>query len=145
VYLAGTGNMVLSDTVGFIRDLPHGLVASFRATLEETIQADLLLHVVDASSGVREPQIDAVNKVLAEIGADAIPQILVWNKIDLTGVPPGLDRDEYGKICRVCLSAKTSAGLGFLRDALTEVAASKKSAAPSPETVQHDRDTYVTQ
>jgi GTP-binding protein HflX len=144
MYLAGTGNLVLSDTVGFIRDLPHSLVASFRATLEETIQADLLLHVVDASSGVREPQILAVNKVLAEIGADAIPQILVWNKIDLTAVPAGLDRDEYGKICRVCLSAKTGAGLDFLRYALTEVAASKKSAAKSPETMQHDRDTYVT-
>jgi len=144
MYLAGAGNLVLSDTVGFIRDLPHGLVAAFRATLEETIQADLLLHLVDASSGVREPQIAAVNKVLAEIGAEAIPQIEVWNKIDLTGVPPGLDRDEYGKIRRVCLSAKTGAGLGFLRDALTEVAASKKSAAISPETTQHDRDTYVT-
>jgi GTP-binding protein HflX len=144
LYLAGTGNLVLSDTVGFIRGLPHSLVASFRATLEETIQADLLLHVVDASSGVREPQIAAVNKVLAEIGADAIPQVLVWNKIDLTAVPPGLDRDEYGKIRRVCLSAKTGAGLDFLRDALAEVAASKKSAAISPENMQHDRDTYVT-
>jgi len=144
LYLAGTGNLVLSDTVGFIRELPHSLVASFRATLEETIQADLLLHVVDASSGVREPQIAAVNKVLAEIGADAIPQVLVWNKIDLTAVPPGLDRDEYGKIRRVCLSAKTGAGLDFLRDALAEFAASKKSAAISPENMQHHRDTYVT-
>jgi GTP-binding protein HflX len=144
LYLEAAGNVVLSDTVGFIRDLPHGLVAAFRATLEETIQADLLLHVVDASSGVREPQIAAVNKVLAEIGADAIPQVLVWNKIDLTGVPPGLDRDEYGKIRRVCLSAKTGAGLDFLRDALAEVAASKKSAAISPENMQHHRDTYVT-
>jgi GTP-binding protein HflX len=144
MYLAGTGNLVLSDTVGFIRDLPHGLVASFRATLEETIRADLLLQLVDASSAVREPQIAAVNQVLAEIGADAIPQIQVWNKIDLSGVPPGLDRDEYGKICRVCLSAKTGAGLEFLRDALTEVAASKKSAAISPEDMQHDTDTYVT-
>jgi len=144
LFLSGTGNLVLSDTVGFIRDLPHSLVASFRATLEETIQADLLLHVVDASSGVREPQIAAVNKVLAEIGADAIPQVLLWNKIDLTAVPPGLDRDEYGKIRRVCLSAKTGAGLDFLRDALAEVAASKKSAAISPENMQHDRDTYVT-
>jgi GTP-binding protein HflX len=144
LYLEAAGNVVLSDTVGFIRDLPHGLVAAFRATLEETIQADLLLHVVDASSSVREPQIVAVNKVLAEIGADAIPQVLVWNKIDLTGVPPGLDRDEYGKICRVCLSAKTGAGLDFLRDALAEIAASKKSAAISPENMQHHRDTYVT-
>jgi GTP-binding protein HflX len=143
LYLAGTGNLVLSDTVGFIRDLPHSLVASFRATLEETIQADLLLHVVDASSGVREPQIAAVNKVLAEIGADAIPQVLLWNKIDLTVVPSGLDRDEYGKIRRVCLSAKTGAGLDFLRDALAEVAASKKSAAISPENMQQHKDTYV--
>ena len=88
----------MSDTVGFIRDLPHTLVAAFRATLEETVHADLLLHVVDASSGARETQIAEVNKVLAEIGAGAIPQILVWNKIDLNGLAPGLERDEYGKI-----------------------------------------------
>jgi len=144
LYLEAAGNVVLSDTVGFIRDLPHGLVAAFRATLEETIQADLLLHVVDASSSVREPQIAAVNAVLAEIGADAIPQVLVWNKIDLTPVMPGLDRDEYGKICRVSLSAKTGAGLGFLRVALTEVAATKKSAAINQDVEQHHRDTYVT-
>ena len=75
---------MLSDTVGFIRDLPHTLVAAFRATLEETVQADLLLHVVDASSPDRDAQIAAVNAVLAEIGADAIPQVLVLNKIDLT-------------------------------------------------------------
>ena len=144
LYLESAGNVVLSDTVGFIRDLPHGLVAAFRATLEETIHADLLLHVVDASSGVREAQIAAVNAVLVEIGADAIPQVLVWNKIDLTPVMPGLDRDEYGKICRVNLSAKTCAGLGFLRTALTEVAAAKMSAAINPESGQHHRDTYVT-
>ena len=98
LYLQGAGNMVLSDTVGFVRDLPHSLVASFRATLEETVHADLLLHVVDASSGARAQQIEAVNAVLAEIGAHAIPQILVWNKIDLTPLAPGLERDEYGKI-----------------------------------------------
>ena len=144
LYLEAAGNVVLSDTVGFIRDLPHGLVAAFRATLEETIQADLLLHLVDASSSVREPQIAAVNAVLAEIGADAIPQVLVWNKIDLTPVMPGLDRDEYGKICRVSLSPKTGAGLGFLRVALTEVAATKKSAAINQDVEQHHRDTYVT-
>ena len=144
VYVEGAGSLVLSDTVGFIRDLPHGLVASFRATLEETIHADLLLHVVDASSGVREPQIAAVNAVLAEIGADAIPQVLVWNKIDLTPVLPGLERDEYGKICRVSLSAKTGAGLDFLRTALAEVAAAKKSAATNLNLEQDHRDTYVT-
>lgn len=144
LYLEAAGNVVLSDTVGFIRDLPHGLVAAFRATLEETIHADLLLHVVDASSSVREPQIAAVNAVLAEIGAEAIPQVLVWNKIDLTPVMPGLDRDEYGKICRVSLSAKTGAGLEFLRTALTEVAATKKPAAINQDLEQHHGDTYVT-
>jgi GTP-binding protein HflX len=71
--------------VGFIRDLPHTLVASFRATLEETVHADLLLHVVDSASPVREQQIEDVNGVLREIGADSIPQIEVWNKIDLRG------------------------------------------------------------
>ena len=144
LYLEGTGNLVLSDTVGFIRDLPHGLVASFRATLEETVHADLLLHVVDASSSVRTQQIEAVNAVLAEIGADAIPQVLVWNKIDLTPVLPGLERDEYGKISRVSLSARTGAGLDVLRAALAEFAAAKKSAAGNLETEQHHRDSYVT-
>jgi len=144
MYLEGAGNLVLSDTVGFIRDLPHGLVASFRATLEETIHADLLLHVVDASSSVREPQIAAVNAVLAEIGADAIPQVLVWNKTDLTQFLPGLERDEYGKICRVSLSAKTGAGLDFLRAGLAEIAAAKNSAATNRKLEQDHRDTYVT-
>ena len=144
LYLEGAGNVVISDTVGFIRDLPHGLVAAFRATLEETIHADLLLHVVDASSSVRESQVAAVNEVLAEIGADAIPQVMVWNKIDLTPVQSSLHRDEYGKICRVCLSAKTGDGLGHLRDALTEVAVAKRSAAISPAVEQLYRDTHVT-
>ena len=144
LYLEATGNLVLSDTVGFIRELPHGLVASFRATLEETIHADLLLHVVDASSAAREAQIAAVNAVLAEIGADAIPQVLVWNKVDLTPFAPGLERGEYGKIRRVSLSAKTGAGLEFLRTALAEAAASKKSAISNRRLEQHHRHTYVT-
>ena len=144
MYVEEAGNLVLSDTVGFIRDLPHGLVASFRATLEETIHADLLLHVVDASSGVRDAQIAAVNAVLAEIGAEAIPQVLVWNKIDLTALMPGSERDEYGKICRVSLSAKTGAGLEILRTALAEVAAAKKSAATNRELEHCHKDTYVT-
>ena len=144
MYLEATGTLVLSDTVGFIRDLPHGLVASFRATLEETVHADLLLHVVDASSSVRLSQIEAVNAVLAEIGADKIPQILVWNKIDLTPLRPGLERDEYGRICRVDLSAKSGAGLDILRTALSEVAAAKQSAATNMELEQDHRDTYVT-
>ena len=135
VYVPGAGRLVLSDTVGFIRDLPHTLVAAFLATLEETIHADLLLHVVDASSPSRDAQIDEVNKVLGEIGAADIPQILVWNKIDLNGLAPGLERDEYGKISRVRLSAATGAGIEFLRLALTEAAAAK-SAANHPEPQQ---------
>ena len=121
----------MSDTVGFIRDLPHQLVASFRATLEETIHADLLLHVVDAGSAVRNDQIEQVNHVLKEIGADHIPQLLVWNKIDQTVLAPGLERNEYGKIDRVFLSAKTGVGLDILRSAIVELM--QDSVAFTPE------------
>jgi len=121
LYLEGVGNIVVSDTVGFIRDLPHQLVASFRATLEETIHADLLLHVVDGSSAVRNDQIDQVNHVLKEIGADHIPQLLVWNKIDQADLPASIERDEYGKICRVFVSAKNGQGIDLLRDAIIEL------------------------
>ena len=114
------GVVVLSDTVGFIRHLPHGLVAAFRSTLEETAQADLLLHVVDANSSERFDQIAEVNKVLQEIGAQHIPQILVFNKIDLQDMPAGVQRDEYGRIARISLSAKTGAGIDELRVALAE-------------------------
>jgi GTPase len=127
LYLPEAGNIVVSDTVGFIRDLPHTLVAAFRATLEETIHADLLLHVVDASSEARDVQVEEVNKVLFEIGADGIPQVLVWNKIDRTGAAPGVDRDAYARIVRVRLSAKTGEGVEFLRQTLTEAAASRTS------------------
>lgn len=125
VFLPDAGSIVVSDTVGFIRDLPHELVAAFRATLEETIRADVLLHVVDASSDVRDAQMAEVGRVLAEIGADRIPVILVWNKIDLGEVLPGIDRDEHGKIHRVRLSARTGAGMEHLRSALAEMAAVK--------------------
>ncbi|MDT8364245.1 MAG: GTPase HflX, partial [Nitrosomonas sp.] len=81
LYLSGSGSIVISDTVGFIQSLPHTLVAAFRATLEETIQADLLLHVVDASSIDRDKHIVEVNKLLCEIGANTIPQILVLNNL----------------------------------------------------------------
>jgi GTP-binding protein HflX len=113
-------SVVLSDTVGFIRQLPHTLVAAFRATLEETVHADLLLHVVDASSPDREAQIEAVNEVLDEIGASAIPQVIVVNKIDLTALSPRVERDEYGKISRVWISAETGSGLDSVRLALEE-------------------------
>jgi GTP-binding protein HflX len=114
--------VVLSDTVGFIRQLPHTLVAAFRATLEETVHADLLLHVVDASSPDRDAQIAAVNEVLSEIGADAIPKILLLNTIDLTPLSPRVERDEYGKIARIWISAESGAGLDSVRLALEEYA-----------------------
>jgi GTP-binding protein HflX len=125
--------VVLSDTVGFIRHLPHSLVAAFRSTLEETIQADLLLHVVDVNSPNRDDQISEVNKVLEEIGAQHIPQILVLNKIDLQGTSPGVERDEYGRIVAVRLSAKTGAGLDDLRAALKEVRDAEAAEAPARE------------
>jgi len=129
LYIPDCGPVVVSDTVGFIRELPHTLIAAFRATLEETIQADILLHVVDAHSANREEQIEEVNKILVEIGADRIPQILIMNKIDLSELSDsgvGFVRNEYGRISRIRLSAKTGEGLEFIRQALSE-AVSKKS------------------
>jgi GTP-binding protein HflX len=130
VYLGDeVGQVVVSDTVGFIRELPHQLVAAFRATLEETIHADLLLHVVDASSAVRLDQIDQVNEVLHAIGADTIRQVLVFNKIDavpeLAARGEAVERDEYGNISRVFLSARTGQGLDTLRAAIAEIAAAE--------------------
>ena len=135
IWLPEAGNVVISDTVGFIRDLPHALVAAFRATLEETVRADLLLHVVDSASPVREEQAAEVDKVLAEIGASDIPQILVWNKADLSGLQPGVERDEYGRIRRVFLSARTGAGLAELRGTIAETARTRQIRTSSPEPV----------
>jgi GTP-binding protein HflX len=125
LWLGEAGNIIVSDTVGFIRDLPHELVAAFHATLEATAQADLLLHVVDSASSARDDQISEVNKVLLEIGAHEVRQLIVLNKQDLTGLPPAVERDEYDRITRVRLSAKCGDGLPLLRDALTEVALEK--------------------
>lgn len=132
VYLGDVGQIVVSDTVGFIRELPHQLVAAFRATLEETIRADLLLHVVDASSPTRLDQVIQVNQVLQEIGADRIPQLLVWNKIDMAELSPGIERDEYDKMRRIFLSAKTGQGLTELRLALSEFAKQLEFFSPLP-------------
>jgi GTP-binding protein HflX len=120
VWIEGAGQVVISDTVGFIRDLPPTLIAAFRATLEETVQADLLLHVVDASSPQRDEQIAEVNKVLADIGADEIPRILVYNKIDEAGYEARVERDEHGTIARVFVSALKRSGLDGLRGAIVE-------------------------
>lgn len=122
LYLNANCSVVLSDTVGFIRDLPHSLVAAFRATLEETVHADLLLHVVDSANDQRDRQIEDVNKVLAEISADGIPQLLVLNKTDLKGLPGGIERDENGNLHAVRVSALTGEGLDALRAALVELA-----------------------
>ncbi|MEW5943619.1 MAG: GTPase HflX [Pseudomonadota bacterium] len=127
LYIEGAGDVVLSDTVGFIKHLPHALVAAFRATLEEAIQADVLLHVVDGASPNRERQIAEVNKVLAEIGANA-PQIKIFNKIDVKGQAPGLERDEYGKIAGIHVSARTGAGMDLVRLALAESGSEKNGA-----------------
>lgn len=120
LYLGDDAQVVLSDTVGFVRDLPHALVVAFHATLEETVSADLLLHVVDSASADRDQQIESVNHVLREIGAGDRSQILVWNKIDLTKVSPGVDREACGRIRRVLLSARTGEGLDLLREAIRE-------------------------
>lgn len=134
LYLKDAGqSMILSDTVGFIRDLPHSVVAAFHATLEETANADLLLHVVDAASPDREEQIAVVNAVLAEIGAGDVPQLMVWNKIDLTQGAAGVLEDACGNIDRVLLSARTGEGLDILRQALAA-----RLFAPLSELVQWD-------
>ena len=128
IWIEAAGNVVVSDTVGFIRDLPHGLVAAFRATLEETVHADLLLHVVDASSPARDEQAQAVDTVLAEIPAGEAPRLLVWNKIDAAGLAPRVERDQYGRISRVFVSARTGAGLDGLRAAIAEFARERAAA-----------------
>lgn len=125
LWLAEAGHIVLSDTVGFIRDLPHSLVAAFHATLEATAEADLLLHVVDSASPARDEQVADVNKVLAEIGAAEVRQLTVLNKLDRTGLPAAVERDEYGKIRRVRISARCGDGLPLLREALAEIALEK--------------------
>ncbi|NGR09518.1 GTPase HflX [bacterium SGD-2] len=136
IWIEGAGQVVVSDTVGFIRDLPPTLIAAFRATLEETVHADLLLHVVDAASPQRDEQIMEVDKVLEDIGADKIPRILVYNKIDLAGYEPRVERDEHGTIARVFVSALTRSGLEGLRGAVAESAQIAGNNAFNVENIQ---------
>jgi len=119
--LEQVGPTVLVDTVGFIAHLPHKLVEAFKATLEETRNAQLLLHVVDAASPDRERNIHQVQTVLEEIGAGDIPQLLVFNKLDLLEQPPRIDRDADGLPERVWLSAVTGAGTDLLLQAVAEL------------------------
>ena len=122
--LAQVGAVVLADTVGFIRQLPHKLIKAFQATLKESSEADLLLHIVDANDVNRDDNAGHVNAVLKEIDAYDIPTLLVFNKIDeLEGVEPRIDRNEDGLPIRVWLSAKEGVGVDLLRQAIAEVLA----------------------
>ncbi len=123
LFLSHEAGVILTDTVGFVRDLPHKLVSAFSATLEETALADVLLHVVDASNPDFERQMDDVNVVLEEIGADEVPQLVVYNKIDLLpqGVrDAGVLRDNSGRAVGVNISVTKSLGLDALREAMIE-------------------------
>lgn len=120
LFIPEAGPVVLSDTVGFIKHLPHALVEAFGATLEEAVQADLLLHVVDVGSTNRDDQMAQVDQVLQEIGAADVPQVLVLNQIDKAGLEPGLERDEYGRIRKIRISAKTGEGLHLVKQVLAE-------------------------
>ncbi len=117
------GRSILTDTVGFIRKLPHGLVDAFRATLEEVKQAELLLHVVDACAADRDIHMSEVDAVLAEIDASEVPQLIVYNKIDLLEEPPRVDYDQLGKPYRVWVSGLHGLGMDLLTQAITELLA----------------------
>ena len=116
--LPGIGAIILSDTVGFIRDLPHGLITAFHATLEEVSSASLLLHVIDASCENNRERIQNVESVLCEIGADEVPRIQVYNKIDLIDFEPAHRREMNGELNRIWLSAQTGAGIEQLLEAI---------------------------
>lgn len=119
-------SVILADTVGFIRHLPHDLIAAFKATLLETCEADLLIHVIDCADEEKNDKIQAVREVLEELGADHIPQIAVLNKIDLLEIDPRIDRDEDGIAKKVFLSSKTQLGIPLLLQVLAETLSIKR-------------------
>ena len=134
--LSGGISAVLADTVGFIRDLPHELVDAFRSTLTETLEADLLLHIVDDSDPEREQRREDVNKVLKGIGAEKVPQLMVFNKIDLSGHSVRVERSEKGDTQAVWLSAMSGDGISELCDAISDRLSTRRcigwlSLAPS--------------
>ncbi|WP_153716442.1 GTPase HflX [Eikenella corrodens] len=136
LYLDREHSIILTDTVGFVRDLPHRLVAAFSATLEETAQADVLLHVADVSQPDYEQRMEDVNRVLAEIGAADVPQLLLYNKIDLLPAEqqqPGILRSKSGQIAAVRLSVTQSLGLKDFRQALIEWADTHSKASGGKE------------
>lgn len=127
-YIAPGCEVVMSDTVGFIRGLPHQLIDAFKSTLSETVHADVLLHVVDSSSAARDEQQAAVREVLSQIHADDVPIITVLNKIDVSGLQAGIQRGPDGKIKSVAVSAVSGAGLEDLRSAIAGFAQEKAQA-----------------
>jgi len=128
VDIGGSRAVILADTVGFIRDLPHELVAAFHSTLQETREAALLLHVVDAADPNRRDRIEQVAEVISEIGANEVGQLEVFNKIDLAGEAPRITRGPDGRPRRVWVSAETGAGLDLLLDAVRELVSGPSAA-----------------
>ena len=120
VFLEGQNYFILSDTVGFIKNLPHTLIESFKATLSEAINADLLIHVIDRSDCLWEQKFRDVIEVLKDVGSQNVPMINMYNKIDLIGGEPGVRRDQYGRIQEVYASAETKNGLDLLKKAISE-------------------------
>jgi GTP-binding protein HflX len=118
--LPGGASIVVSDTVGFIRELPHELVAAFQSTLQEAREAHLLLHVIDAADPQRDERVEQVNAVLAEVGAGELPQLSVYNKIDRLGVAPRLERDANGRVMQAWISAAAGQGIDLLAQAIGE-------------------------
>ena len=117
--VGGQMPVVMADTVGFIRHLPHELVAAFRSTLKEASEADLLLHIIDATDERIDDTIAQVGEVLSEIGADCIPKIEIYNKLDLMeNAAPRLERDEQGQVDKIWLSARTGQGIELLDQAI---------------------------
>jgi GTP-binding protein HflX len=131
LHLGACESVVLSDTVGFIRGLPHQLVEAFKSTLDETAEADLLLHVVDSASPARAEQMAEVDRVLEEIGAGSVPRLIVFNKIDASAREAASERGPCGSIIAVSVSAKTGQGLDLLRDAIIEFAQRTRRAVQS--------------
>ena len=119
--LKGVGEIILADTVGFIRHLPHDLVAAFKSTLQETRDADLQLHVVDVADARKDDNMQQVAKVLADIDADQLPQLLVFNKIDLLGQPARIEYNDAGQPAAVYLSAMAGEGLDLLAQAMAQL------------------------
>lgn len=136
LFIPPSTSLVISDTVGFIKNLPTNLIESFKSTLEESTNADLLLHVVDSTNDEKKEHIDQVNRILKEIDADQVDQILILNQIDKNNSLPQKDLDEYGKIVRIELSAKTGQGIEFLKEALV----GRESAFNNQEIINYDEN-----